>query len=343
MAKKKTITTKDKTVRRRGRSPSSDVQVGDVTIHPGERKRIELPVARLPTQTHINLPVEVVNGTQTGPRLWLSAAIHGDEINGMEIIHRVMEKVHEKTMHGELIAAPIINVFGFINRSRYLPDGRDLNRSFPGNEKGSLAGRLASIFMKQIVGRCTHGIDLHTAGGDRTNLPQVRANLVDPETRRIAEAFAAPLMIQGESPPGSLRHTVAKMNVPIIVYEAGEPNRFNADAIDIGVKGVLNVLRELGMIRGRVSSRRRQSMESSDRTWIRAKRSGILRLSIKLGHWVSKGQAIGVLRDAFGEDKSVVKSPDDGIVIGHTNSPLVNQGDALIHLARNVTTQTETT
>ncbi len=336
------VTKKSGTRKKRSAAPTDAaaqaVHIANTVISPGQRKRIELPVARLPTQTQINLPVEVINGTKAGPRLWLSAAIHGDELNGLEIIQRVLDKIDVRRLRGELVAAPIVNVFGFINRTRYLPDGRDLNRSFPGSAKGSLAARLANLFMAQIVGRCTHGVDLHTAGGDRTNLPQVRANLADPETRRIAEAFAAPLMIQGESPPGSLRHVVAKMNVPIIVYEAGEPSRFNSDAIDLGVKGVLNVLRELGMVRSKKSARRRQSMESADRTWIRAKRSGILRLNVKLGHWVSKGQTIGVIRDAFGDEKSIIKSPDDGIVIGHTNHPLVNAGDALIHLAKNVTT-----
>lgn len=339
MASKKKISTEKVKRKKTVRIAPQDVKIGDTLVQPGERKRIELPVARLATQTQMSLPIEVVNGTRGGPRLWVSAAIHGDELNGLEIIHRVLEQIDTKSLRGEFIAAPIVNVFGFISRTRYLPDGRDLNRSFPGSEHGSLAGRLAFLFMKNIVGRCTHGVDLHTAGGDRTNLPQVRANLADPETRRIAEAFAAPLMIQGESPVGSLRHSVARKGIPIIVYEAGEPHRFNADAINMGVKGVLNVMRELGMLRKREGARRRQSMESSQRTWIRARRSGILRLNAKLGHWVSKGQSLGTIRDAFGDHKGMIESPDDGIVIGHTNSPMVNQGDAIIHIAKQVVTQ----
>lgn len=318
--------------------PASAVHIGGHVILPGERKRIELPAARLPTQTQLSLPVEIVNGTREGARLWVSAAIHGDELNGLEIIHRLLNKVETQTLRGELIAAPIVNVFGFIDRNRYLPDRRDLNRSFPGSSGGSLAARLANLFMTQIVGRCTHGIDLHTASNHRTNLPQVRSNLRDPECRRIAEAFGAPIMIQGEAPRGSLREAVSKLGIPILTYEAGEPQRFNADAINIGVKGVLRVMRELGMIprKGRMSPR--QSMEAEDRTWIRAKRSGLLRLRVKLGQWVSKKQSIGLIHDAFGSEKSDVISSHDGLVIGHTNNPLVNQGDAIIHLARNVVT-----
>lgn len=320
------------------REQAHHVHIGGVTIRPGERRRIDLPVARLPTQTQMTLPVEVVNGRRPGPRLWLSAAIHGDELNGLDIIHRVLERIDPRTLRGELVAAPIVNVFGFIQQDRYLPDRRDLNRSFPGSRQGSLASRLAHLFMAEIVGHCTHGIDLHTASQHRTNLPQTRGDLSDPETRRLAEAFAAPIMIHGESPRGSLRETVARQGVPIIVYEAGEPHRFNPEAIDIGVKGVLRVMAELGMRRGSGQRQRRRSVEATQRTWVRARRGGLFRLQVKLGRWVTEGQALGVIRDAFGQDRSEVLSPCDGLVIGHTHNPLVNQGDAIVHLTREVVT-----
>jgi len=313
------------------------VVVGGTVVRPGERKRIELPAARLPTQTSMFLPIEVINGRRPGARVWLSAAIHGDELNGLEIIHRIMQKVKPAKLQGEIIAAPIVNVFGFIQQTRYLPDRRDLNRSFPGSPNGSLTGRLAHLFMDQVVGRCTHGIDLHTASNHRTNLPQVRADLNDTETRRIAEAFAAPIMIHGEAPRGSLRGAVAQRGVPIIVYEAGEPQRFNSEAIDLGVKGVLRVLSELGMW-GKRPAQRLRSMETFSTRWVRARRSGILRLNTGLGKWVSKGQVIGAIGDAFGDQRGAVTSTDDGLVIGHTNNPSVNQGDAIVHLARDVVT-----
>ncbi|MEQ8963814.1 MAG: succinylglutamate desuccinylase/aspartoacylase family protein, partial [Coleofasciculus sp. C2-GNP5-27] len=151
--------------------------IGGITVAPGERKRTEIPVARLPTQTLLSLPITVINGVEAGPRLWISAAIHGDEINGVEIIRQVLERINPSQLHGVLIAVPIVNVFGFIEQSRYLPDRRDLNRSFPGSPRGSLASRLADLFMTEVVSRCTHGIDLHTAAQHRTNLPQIRANL----------------------------------------------------------------------------------------------------------------------------------------------------------------------
>ncbi|MBI1375300.1 MAG: deacylase [Phycisphaera sp.] len=314
------------------------VTVGDVTIRPGHRQRIELPVARLPTQTEMNLPVEVVNGARPGPRLWISAAIHGDELNGVEIIQRVLDRVSTKTLYGELIAVPIVNVFGFINQQRYMTDRRDLNRSFPGSKDGSLASRLAFLFMKQIVSHCTHGIDLHTASHHRTNLPQVRGNLYDPETRRIAEAFGAPIMIHGDAPAGSLRQAVAKKNIPIITYEAGEPHRFNSDAIDVGVKGILRVMAELGMRGKPRGDRPRQSMIAEQRTWVRAHRSGIFRINVKLGQWVSQGDTLGTIRDAFGAEKGELLSPANGLVIGHTHNPMVSQGDGIVHLATDVAT-----
>ncbi|QNN23462.1 succinylglutamate desuccinylase/aspartoacylase family protein [Planctomycetales bacterium ZRK34] len=316
----------------------SDVTIADIIVGNGQRQRIDLPVARLPTQTQMTLPIEVVNGRREGPRLWLSAALHGDELNGVEIIQRVLDKLNPRTLRGELVAIPIVNIFGFINQQRYLPDGRDLNRCFPGSASGSLASRLAHLFMTQIVAHCSHGIDLHTGGAHRTNLPQVRCDLDDPEARRMAEAFAAPIMIHGESPAGSLRSAVAKRGKPILVYEAGESHRFNSDAINVGVKGVLRVMGDLGMIKQPDGGRRRQSMEASNRTWIRARRSGILRLQVKLGRSVTEGQPLGVIRDAFGDDKYTLTSPGSGLVIGLTNCPLVHEGDGIIHLALDVTT-----
>jgi len=312
-------------------------------------------VARLPTQTPMALPVEVINGKRAGAALWLAAAIHGDELNGLEIIHRALAEVDPVEMCGHVIAVPIVNVFGFIQRDRYMPDRRDLNRCFPGSKRGSLASRLAHLFMTEIVGRCTHGIDLHTASNHRTNLPQVRGDLDDPGTDEMATAFGAPITIHSEGPDGSLRRAVAERGIPVIVYEAGEPQRFNPRAIEIGVEGVLNVLGALGILPGRgerrASSVRRASSgmrsnsgmrASSPRragrtSWLRARRSGILRLEVGLGERVGKGEVCGTISDALGGDRVRVRSRHEGLVISHTNNPLVNRGDAIVHIARDVT------
>lgn len=284
----------------------------------------------------LTLPVEILNGRRPGPRLWLNAAIHGDELNGLEIIQRVLQKLDPGTLRGVLVAVPIVNVFGFIHQSRYLPDRRDLNRSFPGSSGGSLASRLADIFMTSIVRGSDYGIDLHTGSNHRTNLPQVRGELKDEGTLRMARAFNAPIMIDGDSPSGSLRRAAAKKGIPIIVYEAGEPLRFDEAAIDIGVRGIRNVMGEIDMIRRPSSRRRNRCLLASRRTWIRARRSGVLTLSVGPGDTVEKGQPIALVRDVFGDQRVEHRSPAAGLVIGSTRHPLVNQGDAMVHLAREV-------
>jgi hypothetical protein len=307
-------------------------EIAGTRIGPGERRRLEIPVARLFTQTMLSLPVTVVTGTSGGPRLWLDAALHGDELNGAEVIRRVLDKLRPERLRGTVVAVPIVNVFGFVQQSRYLPDRRDLNRSFPGSARGSLAARLAHLFMNEVVARCTHGIDIHTGSHHRTNLPQVRANLDDPETARCARAFSAPLTIHAGAIKGSLRHAAAGRGIPILVYEAGEPQRFNDDAIRAGVSGVLRVMAALGMV-PRVPGRAPRSVEVRDTLWERSPRSGILHLRARLGQTVRENEPLCAIADAFGDEQVQVGASCDGIVIGRTNNPLVHRGDAIVHLA----------
>ena len=307
--------------------------IGGEVIEPGQRRRIEIPIARLPSETWLSLTLEVINGRDPGPRLWLCAALHGDEINGIEIVRQVMEQLDPMRLHGTAVAVPVVNVFGFINQSRYLPDRRDLNRCFPGSPRGSLGARLAHMFMELVVKQCSHGIDLHTASNHRTNLPQIRANLQDDETQGCAEAFGAPVIIDSQIRDGSLRHAAAKLGIPVLVYEAGEPLRFDAESIRLGVEGVLRVMAHLGMRRGIARAHDGNSLVASGSSWIRAPRSGVLHLQTALGSHVIKKQPLADIRDAFGDDSVSVRAPSSGVVIGHTNNPLVNQGDAIIHLA----------
>ncbi|TFG51497.1 MAG: succinylglutamate desuccinylase/aspartoacylase family protein [Gemmatimonadales bacterium] len=308
------------------------MEVGGTAVAPGTSAQLEIPVARLATHTMLHLPVMVVNGKSDGARLWLSAALHGDELNGMEIIRQVLERVNPRRLRGAVLAVPVVNVFGFINQSRYLPDRRDLNRSFPGTRRGSLASRLAWLFMREIVDRCTHGIDLHTAAPPRVNLPQIRGDLDDPETRRCAAAFAAPLMLTGKPPGGSLRMATSKRKIPTLLYEAGEPLRFNPDAIEIGVAGVLRVMAALDMIDSAPRTRT-VSVEARRSTWIRASQSGVTYLDVKLGQRVADKERLGRITDPFGNAAAEIHAPLAGIVIGHTIQPLVYRGDAVIHLA----------
>lgn len=315
---------------------ASPLEINGTFVGRGQRVTLDLPAGRLYTNTPMTMPVHIVTGKKEGPRLFICAAIHGDEINGVEIIRRVLKAPALKRLRGTLIAVPIVNLHGLINHSRYLPDRRDLNRSFPGSEKGSLAGRLAHLFMEEIVSKCSHGIDLHTGAIHRSNLPQIRANMDDPETERLARAFNVPVIISATLRDGSLREAAADLGMPMLLYEAGEALRFDEIGIRAGVKGVISVMRELGMLPATKRKTRPAgaAVVAHSSNWVRAPDSGILRLLAPLGQRVSRGHLLGMVTDPFGEREIQVTAPCSGIIIGRTNLPLVNEGDALFHIAR---------
>lgn len=309
-------------------------EIGGSCILPGARASIDLRIPDLYTHNPMHWPVHVVHGKKSGPVLFLSGAIHGDEINGVEIIRRVLKLKSIERLHGTLIAVPVVNLFGFINQSRYLPDRRDLNRSFPGSETGSLAHRMANLFMREVVTRCTHGIDIHTAAIHRDNLPQVRAVLDDPETSRMARAFYTPVIVKTSMVPGSLRASAARLGIPVIVYEAGEALRFDELSIRAGVTGIVSVMRELGMLpRAKRDQDAIEPLVALSSTWVRAPQSGILRTIQTIGARVEKHDLLGIISDPFGATEQPITAPDQGIVIGRTNIPLVSEGEALFHLA----------
>lgn len=322
----------------RGGEARAPIRVHDVEVYPGERKRIEIPVVRRYTHSDVSLTSYVVHGREPGPRLFLSAAIHGDEINGVEIIRRLLGMAVMKRLHGALLAVPVVNVYGFAAHSRYLPDRRDLNRSFPGSPTGSLASRIAHELMTHIVAGATHGIDIHTGSNHRTNLPQVRACLDDERTRRLAHAFGAPVIVDANLRDGSLRQAGVERDIPTLLYEGGEALRFDEFAIRAGVRGVLNVMRFIGMLPPpkKERSEKRPRVEpyvARSTTWVRAPESGIMRWTVRLGARVEQGQRLGIISDPLGHNEVEVRASATGVVIGQTNLPLVNEGDALFHIA----------
>jgi len=310
------------------------LQIGDKEIAPGTREIINFSLPPLISHSDLHIPVHVIHGKKSGPCLLVCAALHGDEINGIEVIRRLIGTKSLSLLRGTLIAVPIVNIYGFIHMSRYLPDRRDLNRCFPGSETGSLAGRLAYRFMQEIVSKATHGIDLHTAAVHRDNFPQIRADLEDPETLRLAEAFRAPLILDSALRPGTIREAAVAKGIPWLVYEAGEALRFDEVSIRAGVRGIINVMREIGMMNKKKGLTAFVPRTVKSNFWIRAPQSGILRLTIKLGGHVNKGDLLGYVADPYGENETPIIAPNTGIVIGRTNLPLVHEGDALIHLAR---------
>jgi predicted deacylase len=315
-------------------STNADAMViGGVEILPNTRQIVNIPVAPVYTQDSLSLNINVVRGKKPGPTLFVCAAIHGDEINGVEIIRRLLMNQMLEKLRGTLIAIPIVNVYGFVNQTRDLPDGRDLNRCFPGSARGSLAARIAETFMSEIVSHCTHGIDLHTGARHRSNFPQIRANLLDPETLAMTNAFGAPIAINARIRDGSLRQACAERGVPVLLYESCEALRFDEIYIRAGVKGILNAMRHIGMLRKSRASTK-PPMISEKTAWVRAPDSGVLRVLVSLGELVEEGQVIGIIADPLGIQEVAVVADQAGIVIGRTNLPLAYEGDALFHIAQ---------
>ncbi|MDN3650860.1 M14 family metallopeptidase [Reinekea marina] len=307
--------------------------IGGKEIKLGERCSIELPVAKLYTNTDVNMPIYVIRGKRPGPTVFVSAAIHGDELNGVEIVGRLIQSKSLKVSAGTVILVPMVNVYGVLNQSRYMPDRRDLNRCFPGSAKGSLAGRVANIFMEEIVSQCEYGIDLHTGAIHRSNLPQIRANLKDSETRELAMQFGVPVLLNSDLRDGSLREAAVENGTKILLYEAGQALRFDELSIRAGVKGVINVLISLGLVNRKLPKRKFTPYVANNSSWVRASLSGIVNTAHKLGDQVQKGDVLAKISNPFGEVLTEITAPRSGIIIGKQNIPLVQEGEALVHIA----------
>jgi predicted deacylase len=307
--------------------------LGGVEIPRGSVNTINLPLPKL-YNTPTNLPVTIFRGKKDGSVVFISAAIHGDELNGIEIIRRIKKLNILKRLKGILIFVPIVNVYGTMHLSRYMPDRRDLNRSFPGTTKGSLASRVAKIFFDEVVKKCDLGIDLHTASIHKNNLPQIRTNIENEFTYKLAKAFEAPVILHSQLRDGSLRSEAAENGVPILLYEAGEALRFDETCIRIGVKGIINVLRELNMVPKAQQRNIKIPVITKSSQWIRANESGIVRTIKALGDTVHKDDIIAYIDEPIGDASYKLIAPFDGIIIGKSEIPLTQEGDAIFHIAK---------
>lgn len=312
----------------------AEFSIMNTQVRAGERALVNLDLAQLFTGTSMTLPVHVLHGRHEGPVMFISAAIHGDELNGIEIIRRLLKRSTLRHLRGTLLVVPMVNLYGVMEHSRYLPDRRDLNRSFPGSDSGSMAARLAYKFMTEIVERCSYGIDLHTGAIGRANLPQIRANLDDAETERLARAFGVPVLINSSLRDGSLREAAAESGVSMLLYEAGEALRLDELSIRAGVTGIIEVMRAISML---PSSRKKNQAEpfiARSSQWIRAPQSGIFLPGVSLGTRVSKDQLLGMIADPITGDEDAVINKTNGVVIGRSNQPMVHEGEALFHIGR---------
>ena len=307
--------------------------LNDLTIQPGERVLTRLVISKLPSGTVIDVPVHVLRAVEPGPTLLLMGGMHGDEVNGIETIRRLVRREMLRPLRGSIIAIPILNISGFLNFSRDVPDGKDVNRSFPGFPRGSLAGRVAHRFMREIMPLVDYGIDFHTGGAARSNFPQVRCQLgVDPEVDAMAAAFAAPFTLHAALRPGSLREAAQGLGKRIIVYETGESLRFDEPGIEEALAGTLRVMHHLGM-GAPAPAPARPGIVCRRHTWLRARFAGLFRAHIENGQFVEKGQIYGSISDHYGQQAVRLESPVSGYVIGLNYMPVVNQGDALLHIA----------
>ncbi|MEL6467021.1 MAG: succinylglutamate desuccinylase/aspartoacylase family protein [Pseudomonadota bacterium] len=313
-------------------------------ITPGTRASVALPVSDLPDHTPVSLRVEVLHGKRPGPTMFVSAAVHGDEVIGVEIARRLLRTPQLEKLRGTLLVVPIVNAFGFLARSRYLPDRRDLNRCFPGSTGGSLGSRLAHIFLNDVVLRCEFGIDLHSAAVHRTNLPQIRITPGDQTTATMAKSFGAPVILKSVLRDGSLRGEAAARGTPVLLYEAGEGLRFDEFAVRAGVAGILRVMRDQGMLAAKgIARARKPSLICITSTWLRAPSGGLLRTFRAEGDVVEAGDVLAAISDPAGAIDTELVAPSSGILIGRAILPVVNEGDAVFHLAEISPTADENT
>lgn len=312
-----------------------EFEIGGEQIAPGTRRTVDMPISTLSDHTPVNMSVHVIHGRRPGPTLFVSAGIHGDEVIGVEIVRRLLRAPNLNALRGTLLVVPIVNAFGFLNRSRYLPDRRDLNRCFPGSAGGSLASRMAHLFLTEVVAKCEFGIDLHSAAVNRTNLPQIRISPDTPSILGRAKTFGAPVILTSPLRDGSLRGAARDIGVDVLLFEAGEGLRFDEISVRAGVAGILRVMHDLRSLpRKGISKAKAASIICTSSRWVRAPAGGLLRTFKEVGEVVSEGELLAAVCDPFGNEELELVTEFDGIVIGRAVMPVVNEGDAVYHIAK---------
>jgi predicted deacylase len=303
------------------------------TIPAGESRDVTLAVGESFSSMSVRIPIQIRRAVESGPVVFVTAALHGDEINGTGAIRQLIQDPEFQLTKGSVLLVPVLNLLAFDRFERYLPDRRDLNRSFPGSAKGSLASRMARIIFDEIVSRCDYGIDLHTAAIRRTNYPNVRGDLTNPDVRRLTEAFGAEIILNGKGPTGSFRREASKAGCPTIIMEGGEVWKVEPGVAASAARGVKNVLRRLGMLGGPEMRPAYQIVVEKSK-WIRADRGGFLQFHVSPGELIEKGQALVTNSTLLGQEQNTLHAPFDAVVIGMTSVPAVGPGEAICNLGK---------
>ncbi len=314
---------------------SNAITILGETILAGESKTIDMEIARLHTTTKLKIPVIIERSLVDGPVVLLSAGIHGDEINGVEIVRQVIIQKINIPKVGTIICIPIVNMFGFVNKSREFPDGRDLNRVFPGSKNGSLASRFAFHILKEIMPAVDYAVDFHAGGASRFNAPQIRIASNNPELKKLADIFDAPFTLYSKNIAGSFRNASEKLNVKMLLFEGGKSLDINDQIAQEGVNGTKRLLNYLGMLSDKqiVETQNTKTIYIEKSGWLRAKCSGLFHDYNKIGCFVIKGTILGLITDPFGKFEQKVKAPNNGFVINANHSPIVYEGDAIYHMS----------
>ena len=305
-------------------------------IKPGQSAKINFNTAKLYTQTTVEVPIIVERSTKPGPVVLITGGIHGDEINGVEIVRQTIAKGMNKPAKGTIICIPVVNVFGFLNMQREFPDGRDLNRMFPGSKTGPLASKVAYQFTEEILPIADYCLDFHTGGSSRFNAAQIRIDKGDEELLNLAHIFNAPFIVYSKTISKSYRKSCMKLGKPVLLFEGGKSSDSNKEIAKIGVEGIQRILSHLGMLREdfNVPKANHNSIIIEDSTWMRAKYSGLLHVKIPIGKKVEKGEYIAILTDPYGSFRHKVKATQTGYIINVNQSPIVYQGDAIFHISK---------
>lgn len=316
--------------------PIKDIIIHGETILPGQSRTINMEIARLHTMTKLKIPVIIERSKVDGPVVLFSAGIHGDEINGVEIVRQIIVRNINKPKTGTIICIPVVNIFGFVNQKREFPDGRDLNRVFPGSKNGSLASRFAWHILTEIMPYVDYCIDFHAGGAARFNAPQIRVEPDNQKLKELSDIFNAPFTLYSKNIAGSFRGACGKMGVTMLLFEGGKSLDLNQEVTQEGVQGAKRILQHLGMlnIRKNAKAPERPPIYILDSTWIRARHSGMFQNRIHAGQFVTKGEVIAIITDPFGKFEQKVKAPNSGYIINSNDAPIVYQGDAIFHISQ---------